>query len=111
VTYNGAVLDKPDGQVVFIGPKGEQVDAAIGADGTYQAKNVPAGKNRVIVYYMNPKLKTEKPAKPRPGEKFKGNPDAYLTPAAYASPDTSGLSVDVENETVFDFAMKGPSIK
>ncbi len=111
VTYNGNVLDKPDGIIVFVGPNGEQADAEINRDGTYTVPKVQAGKNRIVVYYKNPQFKgNEKPPKPGPGEKLKTPPPAYITPESYVSPDTSGLSVEVENVMVHDVNMTGPSI-
>jgi hypothetical protein len=110
VTYNGGVFDKSEGTIIFIGPKGDQAEAKINPDGTYRIAGVHEGLNRIAVYYGNPKLQTEKPAKPRPGEKPKPNPPPFLTPAQFASPDTSGFSVEVDKETVYDVNMSGPPI-
>jgi hypothetical protein len=110
VTYNGGVLDKPDGHIVFLGPNSEQVDTIINRDGTYSASAVNAGKNRVVVYYLNPQSKAEKPARLKPGEIPKSLVPACLTPQAYASPNTSELSIEVDKETVYDINLKGPPI-
>lgn len=119
VTYNGTVLDKPDGQIVFIGPKGDQVIADIERDGTYQATEVSAGLNHVVVYYPNPKaadikavkLKKEKAPRPKPREPASPTEPPFLTPFKYAVADTSELSVTVEKRTVFDVALTGPEIR
>ncbi|OWK38190.1 hypothetical protein [Fimbriiglobus ruber] len=111
VSYNGVPLDKPEGQIVFIGPAGDQVVAGIGPDGSYRALGVTGGPNKVAVYYPNPKAKRDKLTKPKPGEP----PPAaaatpFLTPAKYASADTSGFSVTVGKGTVFDTDLTGPKI-
>lgn len=111
VTYNGASLDKPDGHVVFLGPHGEQVTTAIGSDGTYQAIGVASGLNRVAVYYVSPKAKKEKAGKLKPGEQPPPAEALYLTPAKYASPETSELSVTVDKECVYDIPLVGPTIR
>jgi hypothetical protein len=112
VKYNGKVLAKPNGQIVFVGPDGTQAGASIAEDGTYTATGVAAGPNRVAVYYPNPDFK--KIARP------KGKPDAsqrpptqaqYLTPEKYVSVDTSELKVDVAQGTVFNVELKGPAIR
>jgi hypothetical protein len=110
VTYNGAPLNKPDGQIAFIGPKGEQVLAAIGPDGMYRATNVSAGLNRLAIYYPNPKAQKEKAAKPKHGEQPPPAEPPFLTPFQYGVADTSGLSVTVEKETIFDVDITGPVI-
>ena len=111
VTYNGSVFNQAEGTIVFVGPKGEQSEATIDADGTYRIAAVPEGLNRVAVYYINPKLQSERPGKPKGGAKPKPNPVAYLTPSAFSSHETSGLSVEVDKETVFDVNMTGPLIQ
>ncbi len=69
VKYNGAALDKPGGEVVFVAPNGTQVAAAIAQDGSYRATKVPAGSNRVAVYYPNPALQSSIPrGKPKGGQ-------------------------------------------
>jgi hypothetical protein len=107
VTYNGAVLDKPDGRVVFVGLKGEQSVAAIEPDGSYRATRVASGLNKVVVYYPNPEIKMNK--------KVKRNPDEptvlpFLTPAEYASVDSTSLSIMVGKETLLDVNLEGPPI-
>ncbi len=114
VKYNGAPIDKPDGQIVFIGPNGDQVMADIGPDGNYRAISVSSGKNRVAVYYPNPKAKGDRLAKPKPGDTI--NPRTpteppFLTPTKYGVADTSGLSLTVDKETVFDVDLTGPAIR
>ncbi len=112
VKYNGAVIDKPGGQVIFIAPSGTQVVAPIGQDGTYKASKVPAGPNRVAVTYPNPALGGKPPAKPPKGQPIipSSTQDLFLTPANYASADTSGLSVEVASGTVFNVDMTGPKL-
>src|SRR5579871_3018109 len=69
VTYNGSPLTAPGGQIIFIGPKGEQAAAEIGPDGTYRVAGVWAGPNKVAVYYTNPALTARKnKPRPRPGD-------------------------------------------
>ena len=114
VTYNGAPLGKQGGQIVFVGPNGSQVAASIGLDGTYLAAKVPAGLNRVAVYYPNPDASLKKTARKPPRGKAPPPPDLtpppppFLTPAKYASVDTSNLSVQVDTGTVFDTDLTGP---
>lgn len=112
VTYNGEPLDKPDGQISFIGPSGVLVTATIAADGTYRAVKVSGGVNRVSVNYSNPQAKSKKSA----GKRKLGDPEpkfepTFITPEKYASVETSELTVTVTKETVFDVKMTGPSIK
>ena len=111
VTYNNSVLDKPGGKIIFIGPNGEQKDADIGADGTYQVTGAIEGVNKVVVYYPNPRLQTDKPPKPRPGEAFKPNPPAFLTPERYADPGQTPFEITLDKDTVFDAAMDGMPIQ
>ncbi len=109
VTYNGAALNKPDGQIVFVGPNGEQIAAPIDPDGTYHACGVPSGTNRIAVYYPNPKAKMDKASKLKPGEMPRAIPK-YLTPEKYASAETSDLVVTVEKPTVYAAELTGPKI-
>ena len=118
VTYNGNPLQKQGGQIVFIGPNGTQVVAPIGPDGTYLAANVPAGPNRVAVYYPNPEAigGNKPPNKPQRGKPpslpvSSPPPPAFLTPFKYASPDTSDLSLQVEAGAIFDADLVGPKIR
>jgi hypothetical protein len=111
VTYNGTALAKPNGQIIFLAPDGTQVEATIGADGTYTAARVPAGMNRVAVYYKNPAFKP--PSRPQGVPTLKDRPatsSPYLTPDKYAAPDTSTLSVEVKEGAVFNVEMTGPPI-
>jgi hypothetical protein len=113
VKYNGKVLAKPDGEVIFVGPGGIQKVGSIAQDGTYKVSGVPGGKNRVAVYYKNPAAANWKPA-PRPKgvpkEAPPPRPPSYLTPDIYANPDTSEFEVEVKQGVVFDIEMKGPDI-
>jgi hypothetical protein len=113
VTYNGAPLDRPDGQITFIGPKGEQVMAMIGPDGIYTAVNVASGLNHVVVSYPNPKAKRDKKAKPKLGDPMwtqETIESPFLIPEKYGSADTSGLTVTVEGITTYDVPLGGPEI-
>jgi hypothetical protein len=110
VSYNGGALGRPEGHVVFVGPNGEQAEAAINLDGTYRVAGAAAGINRVAVYYLNPKAKKEKGSKLKPGEHRPVSEPLFLTPEKYASPDTSGLSVVVDKETAYDIPLTGPAI-
>ena len=109
VTYNGAPLNKPDGQIVFVGPNGEQVAAPIATDGTYRAAGVAGGSNRIAVYYPAAKARTDKTGKLKPGELPKAMAK-YLTPEKYASPETSELSATVSSVNTFDAELIGPKI-
>jgi hypothetical protein len=111
VTYNGAPLTKPNGQIVFVGPDGSQVAVPIGQDGAYKATKVTAGLNRVAIYYPNPDYKKSARSKGKPDPKSRpADSPMYLTPESYATPDTSQLQVEVAKATVSDFDMKGPPI-
>ncbi|MCE9561181.1 MAG: hypothetical protein K8U57_03925 [Planctomycetes bacterium] len=115
VTYNGTPLPKPGGTIVFVSTDGTQTPAAIEQDGTYAAKAVPAGANRVAVYYpatqsqggkpLMKRKKGEKPGSPNPVA-----PEPFLTPAKYAAVDTSGLSVEACEGAVLNVDMTGPKI-
>jgi len=110
IRYNGAPLNKPGGQVVFVGASGAQVVGAIDADGNYRAKGVPAGLNRVAVYYRHPDFK---PGKRLPNNGSPANVPRvapFLTPEKYANVDTSGLSVNVDTGTIFNADLTGPEI-
>lgn len=115
VKYNGVPLDKPDGKLVFVGPNGSQVAASIDRDGTYRASKVPAGLNRIAVYYPNPQSQH---GKHLPSRSKKGEPpplpsaaSPFLTPLRYASESTSDLSVQVGEGTVFNIDLTGPPIR
>jgi hypothetical protein len=118
VTYNGAPLDKPGGNIVFVSPAGEQVVAPIAADGSYRATDVPRGEAKVAVYYPNPKF--QEAAKmprslPKGNEPMTASPlldiKPFITPDKYASTDKSGLVVKVEANTTFNTDLTGPPIK
>jgi hypothetical protein len=113
VTYNGAPLGKPNGQIVFIGTNGKQVVAEIGQDGTYRATRVQTGLNRIAVYYLNPETQRVKRF-PKKGETPplapSTTPSPFLTPMKYASVETSNLSIQVEKDTAFNTDLTGPVI-
>jgi hypothetical protein len=112
VTYNGAPLDKPDGQIVFVGPARQQVAAPIGPDGTYHAAGVWAGENKVVVYWPNPKVVQRKSLpKRKSGEEPPPPESPFLTPDKYGTVDTTDLSVTVEKETEFNANLVGPRIR
>ncbi len=112
VTYNDAVLDKPDGQISFIGPNGEQAMASIGPDGNYRASKVAAGVNKVVVFYPNPLAKISKKTRRKLDKEEGQSPTqpAFLTPPEYASADTTEFSITVGKGTVFNPSLKGPEI-
>ena len=110
VKYNGTPLNKADGKIVFVDPDGGQVEAPIGLDGTYKAK-VASGLNRVVVYYPNPSF--TKAARPSGEPKPKNRPapsSPFLTPEVYSNAETSKLSVEVGQNTVFNADLIGPNI-
>jgi hypothetical protein len=112
VKYNGAPLAKPNGQIVFVGPEGTQVAAPIELDGTYKAAKVPAGLNRVAVYYPNPSF--TKAVRPKGPPTLKDRPTTsspYLTPDIYADVETSKLAIKVEKNTDYDAELTGPKIR
>jgi hypothetical protein len=113
VTYNGAVVAKPNGKIVFVGPDNSQVAAEIGLDGTYKATKVTAGLNRVAIFYPNPSFKRMSRPKGNvdPSQRPPTNNPQYLTPDAYASHETSKIEVEVKGETDVDINLKGPEIK
>ena len=111
VTYNGKVLAKPKGKIVFDGPDKRQVEATIGEDGTYKAVGVSTGLNRVAVYYPNPDYKPIGRPKGPPPKGQPATPKPYLTPDQYANPEQSDLKIEVNKQgKTFDVDMKGPEI-
>jgi len=110
VTYNGAPLDKPEGKVVFVAPDGRQTPAPIGADGTYRAPSVPVGLNRVAVYYLDPAAVQSRKRRLAPGEPPPPPRSPFLTPLRYAAVDTSQIEVQVDNDTVFNIELTGPTL-
>ena len=113
VTYNGAALAKPGGQIIFVSPGGNQAVASIEQDGTYRAVGVSAGANQVAVYYPNSDFKG---GKRLPGKKKGEDPaavlvPAFLTPDKYASVETSGLTHQAVGEAVFDAPLVGQIIR
>jgi hypothetical protein len=114
VKYNGAPLPLPGGQIVFVGPNGTQVAASIAPDGAYQAPRVTAGLNRIAVYYPNPDFQSGKRFKKQKGgppPDPTGTPEPFLTPPKYATVDTSDLSVEVMEGTIFNADLNGPPIQ
>jgi hypothetical protein len=111
VMLNDALIDKPDGHIVFVGPKGEQVQATINPDGTYRASGVAEGPNKVVVYYLSAKFKAAKAKLGKIPPKDLQLPPTYLTPSKYADADTTDITVTVDKETVFDIKMTGPAIQ
>jgi hypothetical protein len=111
VTYNGAPLKKPGGQIVFVGPKGTEALAKIEENGTFKAARVSAGLNRIAVYYVNPDAVGKH--LPDPAKKGKAAPPAtaFITPQKYASVESSNLQVEVGEGTVFNADMIGPKIQ
>jgi hypothetical protein len=111
VTYNGLPLAKPGGKIVFVGPSGTEIFASLELDGTYRAVGVPTGLNRVVVYYPNPEARSRKqfPVKGQPPPP--PPPPAFLTPPEYACADTSNLSVEVEDGTIFGPNLTGPDLR
>ncbi len=108
VTYNGAPLAKA-GQVVFVSPDGTQTAAPIGPDGAYRATKVPGGLNRVAVYCPNPAAKNAK-RRPPPGEPAPPPVAPFLTPFQYASVETSGIEVQLDDDRVFNIELNGPPV-
>jgi hypothetical protein len=110
VLYNGAVLNKPDGIVIFMGPQGEQLSTPINQDGTYQVLGVSSGVNKIAVYYLNPKTadsrKKRTKGPPKDGEVV----DNFLTPEKYSLPESSGLTLDVNKEMTYNIELSGPPI-
>ena len=114
VKYNGSPLNKPGGEIVFVGPNGTQVPASISEDGTYRATKVESGLNRIAVYYRNPQAQGGKraPSRPKKGQPPPAPPASpFLTPSRYASVSTSELSVQVAEGTVFNTDLTGPPIR
>jgi hypothetical protein len=117
VKYNGSPVRKPGGQIVFVRPDGSQVAASIEEDGAYRASNVTAGLNQIAVYYPSPGAQGGKrfPPSQKKGEAqpaaASSAPQPFLTPKKYASVDTSDLTVQVEEGTVFNANLTGPPIR
>ncbi len=109
VTYNGVVLDKPGGKVVFVAPDGTQTAAPIGPDGAYRAVYVPAGLNRVAVYYPDQTVRNLK-GRTKAGEPPPPPLKPFLTPSNYASVETSGIEIEVDYDRDFDIELVGPPI-
>lgn len=108
VTYNGVVLAKPNGKIIFVSKSGVQVPVSIQSDGTYSAPDVVVGENRVVVYYATD---TKGVGKRLPkGENAPMPADPFLTPQKYSSVDTSGLSVNVTDKTEYNPKLEGPPI-
>jgi hypothetical protein len=114
VTYNGKPFEHESGLITFQGPDGISVSAKIEKSGTFLAKGVCVGENKVAVSYTRP---IPKAGKRRPSNINQGlDPDKsqtespFLTPESYAVPETSGLSVVVAENTVYEAKLEGPEI-
>jgi hypothetical protein len=110
VSYNGAVLDKPDGKIIFVGSSGEQAMAPIGKDGTYSASNVLSGDNKVVVYYPNPEANKGRGKKLGPGDIPPPPVPLFLTPLSYGREDTTDLKLNVTKSMEYNAEMTGPAI-
>lgn len=108
VTYNGVALDAPDGMIVFIGPKGEFAAAAIDPDGAYRATKVSQGANQVVAYYPNPKAQKQRNVRQKHGAPPPPKVPLFLTPEKYTAANTSGLSLNVDKDTVFNVDLTDP---
>jgi hypothetical protein len=107
VTYNGMPLNDEGCNIVFLGPNGKSVSAAVAPAGNYKASGVVAGANQVAIYFRNP----EAAKSHDPGEKTPPSSSPLRNlPAKYADVKTSELTVDVDTGTVFDVDMKGPNL-
>ncbi len=114
VTYNGKPLDKPGGTISFFGIDGIAVRAPIDTSGNYRAIGVCVGENRVAVAYQRPAPIAKHRANPSKGdaEKLTAQVDSpFLTPEAYARPETSDLKVVVEGSTTYSPKLTGPEIQ
>jgi hypothetical protein len=107
VTYNRMPLNDEGCNILFLGPNGKSVSAAVAPAGDYKASGVVTGVNQVAIYFRNP----EAAKSHDPGEKTppSGSPLRYLL-LKYADVKTSGLTVDVDTGTVFNVDMKGPDL-
>ena len=107
VTYNGMPLNDEGCNIVFLGPNGKSVSAAVAPDGNYKASGVVAGANQVAIYFRNPEAaKSHDRNEQTPPS---GSPLRNL-PLKYADVKTSGFRVDVATGTVFNVDMKGPNL-
>jgi len=80
VNFQGKPL--PAGKIAFHPKEGKPVVALLGQDGTYSAKDVPTGTMRVSV-------------------------ESKLVPEKYASPETSGLQVELlKGKNILDIELK-----
>ncbi len=114
VTYNGKPLDRPGGTIAFFSPNHRPVAATIDSTGHYHAVGVYCGENKVAVYWMLPVppprsgSRVPKPNAPAAPQQQPDSP--FLTPVSYADPETSTLTVVVENNTVYSTNLTGPNI-
>jgi hypothetical protein len=111
IVYNGQPLKKSGGKIIFKGPS-KEVTADISETGEYKAIGVQRGENKVAVYYPNPKAQAGR-GRGNVAEGGKtGEPESpFLTPAKYANPDTSELTVTVEKDAAYDPQLTGPDLK
>jgi hypothetical protein len=107
VTYNGNPPNEEGCSIVFLGPNGKEVVAAIAPSGEYKATGVVAGANQVAIYYRNPEVtKSHDPSEKTP-------PSTSLLrdlPPKYADVKTSELTFNAETERVFNVDMKGAAL-
>jgi hypothetical protein len=94
ITFKGKPL--PGGTITFHPEKAGPITATINQDGTYAARNVPAGAVKVSI-------ETES-ARPKPGQP----PVRFVPiPKKYAKPDTSGLTFRiVEGKQILDVVLQ-----
>jgi hypothetical protein len=114
VTYNGKPIERAGGTIAFLGSDGVPVVAAIETTGDYHAAGVCLGDNKVTVSYTStpPGGSTRKRVPGRMPEPPKAPPESpFLIPSKYAVPETSGLTVVVEKNTVYNPELTGPNLK
>jgi hypothetical protein len=114
VTYNGKPIESTEGTISFFGSDGIPVAAKIDSSGKYRATGVCVGDNRVAVSYQRPVPKVPNKRVPKTGEPpvvADQGSSPFLIPDTYLKPDTSGLTVAVERNTVYSPKLTGPELK
>ncbi|WDI42907.1 hypothetical protein [Bremerella sp. P1] len=102
VTYKGTPLNS--GSILFQCEAGPVENAEIQGDGTYMISGLPKGKAKVSV-------QVSAPPQPGPDGVITSEPGTYepnpvMIPQKYASVDSSGLTVDIqEAEQTFDIEL------
>ncbi|PQO29194.1 hypothetical protein C5Y96_15720 [Blastopirellula marina] len=102
VTYKGTPLNS--GSILFQCDAGPVESVDIQGDGTYVISGLPKGSAKISV-------QVSKPPQPGPDGVITNEPGTYepnpvLIPQKYASVDTSGLTVDIqESQQTFDIAL------